>query len=168
MFEVDPTIILGGPGTGKTTKLISVVEKEISSGVEPEHIAYVSFTRQAAYGARKRIDLTEKQTPWFRTLHSMAFRRLGMSRTEVLDNTHYEKVCEMLGMKFSGFIDLEAPAYGPEGNKCLAIIEYSRNTLQDLKKAWSTHGGSIDWFKLVLNQDFLPIAALKTPLILAQ
>ena len=155
MFEVDPTIILGGPGTGKTTKLISVVEKEISSGVEPEHIAYVSFTRQAAYGARKRIDLTEKQTPWFRTLHSMAFRRLGMSRTEVLDNTHYEKVCEMLGMKFSGFIDLEAPAYGPEGNKCLAIIEYSRNTLQDLKKAWSTHGGSIDWFKLKRFYDTL-------------
>ena len=155
MFEVDPTIILGGPGTGKTTKLISVVEKEISSGVEPEHIAYVSFTRQAAYGARKRIDLTEKQTPWFRTLHSMAFRRLGMSRTEVLDNTHYEKVCEMLGMKFSGFIDLEAPAYGPEGNKCLAIIEYSRNTLQDLKKAWSTHGGSIDWFKLKRFHDTL-------------
>ena len=155
MFEVDPTIILGGPGTGKTTKLISIVEQEISSGVEPEHIAYVSFTRQAAYGARKRIDLTEKQTPWFRTLHSMAFRRLGMSRTEVLDNTHYEKVCEMLGMKFSGFIDLEAPAYGPEGNKCLAIIEYSRNTLQDLKKAWSTHGGSIDWFKLKRFHDTL-------------
>ena len=43
MFEVDPTIILGGPGTGKTTKLISVVEKEMRSGVEPEHIAYVSF-----------------------------------------------------------------------------------------------------------------------------
>ena len=155
MFNVKPTIILGGPGTGKTTKLISIVESEMSSGIKPERIAYVSFTRQAAYGARKRMDLTEKQTPWFRTLHSMAFRRLGMSRTEVMDNEHYKKIASMLGMSFSGFVDLEAPAHGPEGNKCLAIIEYSRNTLQDIKQAWNNHGGSIDWFKLKRFSDTL-------------
>jgi len=155
VFEVDPTIILGGPGTGKTTRLIAIVEQEIKDGAIPERIAYVSFTRQAAYGARKRIDLTEKQTPWFRTLHSMAFRRLGMSRTEVMDNTHYQKVCEMLGMTYTGFVDLESPAHGPEGNKCLGIVEYSRNTLQDLKEAWSKHGSSIDWFKLKRFYDTL-------------
>ena len=155
MFEVEPTIILGGPGTGKTTKLISIVMKEMRSGIIPERIAYVSFTRQAAYGARKRVELSEKQTPWFRTLHSMSFRRLGMSRTEVMDNTHYEKVSEMLGMRFTGFIDLESPAHGPEGNKCLAIIEYSRNTLQDLKQAWSKHGSSIEWHKLKRFYDTL-------------
>ena len=155
MFKVKPTIILGGPGTGKTTKLISIVMKEIESGVDPQHIAYVSFTKQAAYGARKRMDLTEKQTPWFRTLHSMAFRKLGMSRTEVMDHSHYQKVCSMLGMTFTGFVDLEAPAYGPEGNKCLAIIEYCRNTLSDLKTAWSNHGSGIDWFKLKRFNDTL-------------
>jgi len=160
VFEVDPTIILGGPGTGKTTKLISIVEQEISpkgawAPVPPERIAYVSFTRQAAYGARKRIDLTEKQTPWFRTLHSMAFRRLGMSRTEVMDNTHYEKVSSMLGMSFTGFIDLDAPAHGPEGNKCLGLIEYSRNTLQDLKKVWNNNNGTIEWHKLKRFNDTL-------------
>ena len=45
MFEVDPTIILGGPGTGKTTRLIAIVEQEIKDGTIPERIAYVSFTR---------------------------------------------------------------------------------------------------------------------------
>ena len=49
--------------------------KEMRSGIIPERIAYVSFTRQAAYGARKRVELSEKQTPWFRTLHSMSCRR---------------------------------------------------------------------------------------------
>ena len=155
MFNVEPKIILGGPGTGKTTKLISIVLKEIKDGVEPERIAYVSFTKQAAYGARKRIDLTEKQTPWFRTLHSMAFRFLGMTKTEVMDNEHYKTICQMLGMSYTGHIDLDGPANGPEGNKCLGMIEYSRNTLTDLKKSWQDNGHAIDWFKLKRFYDTL-------------
>ena len=155
MFNVEPKIILGGPGTGKTTKLISIVLKEIKDGVEPERIAYVSFTKQAAYGARKRIDLSEKQTPWFRTLHSMAFRFLGMTKTEVMDNEHYKTICQMLGMSYTGHIDLDGPANGPEGNKCLGMIEYSRNTLTDLKKSWQDNGHAIDWFKLKRFYDTL-------------
>ncbi len=155
MFNVEPKIILGGPGTGKTTKLISIVLKEIKDGVEPERIAYVSFTKQAAYGARKRIDLTEKQTPWFRTLHSMAFRFLGMTKTEVMDNEHYKTICQMLGMSYTGHIDLDGPANGPEGNKCLGMIEYSRNTLTDLKKSWQDNAHAIDWFKLKRFYDTL-------------
>ena len=157
MFNVEPKIILGGPGTGKTTKLISIVLQEIEDGVEPERIAYVSFTKQAAYGARKRIDLTEKQTPWFRTLHSMAFRFLGMTKTEVMDKDHYKTICKMLGMTYTGHVDLDGPANGPEGNKCLGMIEYSRNTLTDLKKSWQDNGHAIDWYKLKRFYDTLQI-----------
>ena len=48
------TLILGPPGTGKTTRLISIMEKEIARGVKPERIAFVSFTKKATEEAADR------------------------------------------------------------------------------------------------------------------
>ena len=81
-------IVVGPPGTGKTTKLLSLVEKYIESGVSPDKIGYFAFTRRAATEAIDRacskFKLVKRDLPFFRTLHSLAFMQIGISHTQIM------------------------------------------------------------------------------------
>ena len=71
--------IFGPPGTGKTTTLLNLVDKELEQGTPSSEIAFLAFTRKAAREAKeracRRFGLDAKQDlPYFRTLHSFAFR----------------------------------------------------------------------------------------------
>ena len=98
------TIVLGPPGTGKTTTLLNEVDKYLKQ-TDPDKIGYFSFTQKAAYEARDRamskFNLSEDELPYFRTLHSLAFRRLGIKKDEVMQRRHYED----LGKKTSYNLD---------------------------------------------------------------
>jgi len=70
--------VYGPPGTGKTTHLLNIVEAEIDIGTDPTKIGFFAFTRDAASEAKtramERFSLETKDLPFFRTMHSLAYR----------------------------------------------------------------------------------------------
>ena len=99
-------IILGPPGTGKTEYLLRKVEKKLEEGVKPNRIGYFAYTVKAANEARTRAinkftNLDKKDFIYFRTLHSLAFKQLGLTKDDVLKDNHYRELSELLGIKLS-------------------------------------------------------------------
>ncbi len=99
-------IVLGPPGTGKTTSLLSIIDEELARGTPPDRIGYVSYTKRAAEeGVTRACDkfgLARGDFPWFRTLHSLAFRRLGLSRSEVLEGTRMQEFADYARVRITG------------------------------------------------------------------
>ena len=96
------TIVLGPPGTGKTDTLLNEVDKYLKK-TDPNRIGYFSFTQEAANEGRDRamdkFNLTEDDLPYFRTLHSLAFRRLGLKKENVMQRKHYEDLGKKINIR---------------------------------------------------------------------
>ena len=89
--------IYGPPGTGKTTRLINYAKTFYKLGTPLDNIGYFAFTTKAANEAINRMldaypKLQRKNLKYFRTLHSLAFNRLGMKKSEVMQDEHYEDI----------------------------------------------------------------------------
>ena len=102
--------IYGPPGTGKTTKLINYAKTFYKLGTPLDRIGYFAFTTKAANEAINRMldaypDLQRKDLKHFRTLHSLAFNRLGMKKSEVMQDEHYEDIGRSLGIEVTVYSD---------------------------------------------------------------
>ena len=137
-----PEIILGPPGTGKTSALLEEVEKAFSTGVEPQRVGFFSFTKQAVNVAKERaiakFGLRENDLPYFRTLHSLAFKQLALTTGLVMGPKQYREIGEALGLQLSGAVE---PIVGTilQRNKddgYPQAEQYSRVTLKPLEEAY--------------------------------
>ena len=129
------TTIFGPPGTGKTTRLISIVKDAIAGGMDPTRIAFMSFSKKAAEEAKQRalaeLDVDDKSLLWFRTLHSLAFNWLGMRSQDVFKGRDYNDLGNLVGLEFRGNASnnmsegvLFIPGAG--GDKYLSMIQMAR------------------------------------------
>jgi len=150
-------IILGPPGTGKTTRLLNLVEHYLESGVAPDRIGYFSFTRKAAQEAvvraMVRFGMSDKELPFFRTLHSLAYQMLGVGRNGIMSKKDYQDVADWL--KLPGFSEVMSMQEGPfvdfgYGDRFLEIINMARITEQPLRHVYnhSTTSQRIDWSRV--------------------
>lgn len=135
------TTIFGPPGCGKTTRLLTIINDLLTNRVSPQDIGFITFTKKAAeeakYRACEQLRLNPEELKWFRTLHSMAFNRLGLTRDQVLSYYDMRQIAKRIGVRlsFKG-VDADGTVTGLEKGDRLFFMEglsrIMRKSLQDI------------------------------------
>lgn len=138
-------IILGPPGTGKTTRLLEELDKALNS-FSPETICYISFTRKAANEAADRacekFKKEREEFPLFRTMHSLAYEYLSIQRSHLMLPKDYFALAKAAGtfINFKKQDGISNPEGMAPGNQMLAVISRAKNNNLSLGEAWEELG----------------------------
>jgi superfamily I DNA/RNA helicase len=149
---------IGGPGAGKTHRGMQILEMCLDKVVgDPMKIGFVSFTRAARREASERAARPLNVKPaelekegWFRTLHSCAYRLLGVQQGELLIGTEddNEWLKDVLGDQTARLAVLSADddylsilTSKSTTAKALSIWDAARNRLEPFEVVWSKLNG---------------------------
>jgi len=133
---------------------MEIIRKELEQGTPPDRIAFVSFSRKSIQEARDRAGnafaLQERDTPYFRTLHSMGFHWLGMKTEELINVYDLKQIGASMGMAFDtrevydkdGVMQMSVK----EGNKYLTMIQRATMRMIPLQQEYNEVGDyNIKW-----------------------
>ena len=143
--------IFGPPGTGKTTTLLNMVDDSLNKGTNPNHIAFLAFTRKAANEAKERAAKRFKLDPekdlfFFRTLHSLALSMTEIRPEQVMSKQHFEELGQKIGMvlsKSSGQEDLTEMQN--HDHPILNVINLARLRKVDIREQYNQSYIEDDW-----------------------
>ena len=147
-------VILGPPGTGKTSTLLGLIEDELEKQTDPTRIGFFTFTKKAVnegkQRAMERFDLSQRDLPFFRTLHSLAFRQLGLSKESVMDLKDIKELNEVLNLRLTGGVNTDSGhLFGMSHDDRLAFIEnLARMRQVSLEDQWHDVDDAVGWFEL--------------------
>jgi DNA helicase-2/ATP-dependent DNA helicase PcrA len=140
--------LVGGAGTGKTTELLRIMEgAKAALGGSPFAIGFTSFTRAARSEAVERASAAWNvpgevlsQDGWFRTVHSIAYRQLGIKKGEIIDDSKSSAqwVADALKVDVRTIIDEDSGYMRYTGERqaaaALNVWEQCRSRLEPLEE----------------------------------
>lgn len=144
-------IILGPPGTGKTTTLLDIVDDTLKAGTAPDRIAYISFTRRAAEEAIDRACSKFKQEragfPYFRTIHSLCYRMLGLRSSDILTGKKFNDFADWCGIRVTGraWSDDGLLSAFETGDRILFMENLSRIRCVPLREQYDLGDDGLNW-----------------------
>lgn len=164
-FRAGPLLVIAGAGTGKTMTLAHRVAHLIISGISPERILLLTFTRRAAQEMTRRVDAIVRQAlaantstslpagvlPWSGTFHSIANRllrryaaNLGLDPGfSILDRGDAADVLDVTRHELS--LSKKSRRF-PKKDTCLAIYSRCVNTQKPLLEVLNeTYPWCVDW-----------------------
>lgn len=127
----------------KTTTLLNLVDEFIKQGIKPREIGYFSFSKKAATEAATRAAQKFELSPehdlvYFRTIHSLCFKLLSMTRDRMMSPEDYKE----FGIKCN--IPIKTASYSEEDgifnsdNEYLTIINTARVKGMDLLECYDS------------------------------
>ena len=121
-------IIPGPPGTGKTHRLMQLLDNELNLiKTNPEKIAYIAFSNAAANVAKERI---KNDKIYVSTMHSMGSQECNINtKTQLLKGDKWKsfKNFSSLCADLSFESRINVNGYVEHVNPHMKIIEYARN-----------------------------------------
>ncbi len=164
-FRAGPLLVIAGAGTGKTMTLAHRVAHLLISGVAPERILLLTFTRRAATEMVRRVETIVRNAtegmsttplpagglPWAGTFHSIANRllrrfahNLGLDPGfSVLDRGDSADIMDVVRHELK--LTKTARRF-PKKDTCLAIYSRCVNTQQSLEDTLDkTYPWCADW-----------------------
>ena len=144
-------IILGPPGTGKTTKLLEICREKKEQGIPWDKIGFFSFSRKAAYEARDRardkFQASRDDLVHFRTLHSFAYKHLPIDDNNLMKSKHWKELSDLIGFDLV-FDNSDESIFANTNHKYVNLINLARLKGLSLHDAWNTTQELLRWSKL--------------------
>jgi len=152
-------IILGPPGTGKTTKLLEICKQKKEEGISWDKIGFFSFSQKAAYEAkdraREKFQASREDLIHFRTLHSFAYRNLAIDDNNLFKKKNWKELSSLVGWDLN-FDESDESIYTNTNHKFVNLINLARLKNTDLLQEWRRcEDRSMSWDRLQYLDDII-------------
>jgi superfamily I DNA/RNA helicase len=152
-------IILGPPGTGKTTKLLEICKQKKEEGIGWDKIGFFSFSQKAAYEAkdraREKFQASREDLIHFRTLHSFAYRNLAIDDNNLFKKKNWKELSALVGWDLN-FDESDESIYTNTNHKFVNLINLARLKNTELLEEWRrSEDRSMSWDRLQYLDDII-------------